>query len=187
MVLDVGGFLGLGEHTIAVEMSQLRFVHDQNDPGAIFIAMKGTKESLEAAPEFDRGDMTDQRTAEVATPAATPPAAGTIADRWNRPAMQREGYQDVPLEQVTAETLTGATVYGPDDQPVGEVQDLVVGSNGKISAAIVDFGGFLGMGERRVEVAFDEMQIVQEGHGGEVRVNISATKDQLEARPEYKS
>ena len=49
--------------------------------------------------------MTDQRTAEVATPAATPPAAGTIADRWNRPAMQREGYQDVPLEQVTAETL----------------------------------------------------------------------------------
>ena len=88
---------------------------------------------------------------------------------------------------MTAETLTGATVYGPDDQPVGEVQDLVVGSNGKISAAIVDFGGFLGMGERRVEVAFDEMQIVQEGHGGEVRVNISATKDQLEARPEYKS
>ncbi len=96
VVLDVGGFLGMGEHTIAVEMSQLHFVHDQNDPGAIFIAMKGPKDSLEAAPEFDRGDMTDQRTAEVTTPAATPPAAGTIADRWNRPAMQREGYQDVP-------------------------------------------------------------------------------------------
>ena len=63
----------------------------------------------------------------------------------------------------------------------------MVGSNGKISAAIVDFGGFLGMGERWVEVAFEEMQIVQEGHGGEVRVNISATKEQLEGRPEYKS
>ena len=134
VVLDVGGFLGMGEHTIAVEMSHLHFVHDQNDRGAIFIAMKGTKESLEAAPEFDRGDMTDQTTAEVTTPAATPPAAGTIADRWNRPAMQREGYQDVPLEQVTAETLTGATVYGPDDQSVGEVRDLLVGSDDKISA-----------------------------------------------------
>ena len=101
--------------------------------------------------------------------------------------MQAEGYTDVPVEQVTTDTLTGATVYGPDNQSIGEVGDLVVDADGKITEAIVDVGGFLGIGQHSVEVAFDEMQIMQNADGSDIRVNVSATKDQLEGRPEYKS
>ncbi len=205
VILDVGGFLGMGEHTVAADMSQLHFLHDQNDPGDIFIAMQGTKESLEAAPEFDRGDMVDQAAATapaagttgMAAPATTAdttaagtaaPAGGMMAgDAWQRPAMQADGYTDVPADQVTADTLTGATVYGPDNQSIGNVDDLIVGSDGKVTDAIIDVGGFLGMGSHRVKVSFDEMQIMQDANGGDVRVNVSATQDQLEARPEYNS
>ncbi len=197
VVIDIGGFLGMGEHSVAADMTQLHFLHEQDNPSDIFIAMKGTKESLEAAPEFDRGDMTEQAAMAPATdagasgmaaPTPDPMATDTMAaTRWDRPAMQAEGYADVPADQVTANTLTGATVYGPDNQSVGEVGDLVVDADGKITDAIVDVGGFLGIGEHSVEVAFNEMQIMQNTDGSEVRVNISATKEQLEGRPEYKS
>ena len=50
VVLDVGGFLGMGEHTIAVDMSQLHFVHDQNDPAAIFIALKARRKAWRPRP-----------------------------------------------------------------------------------------------------------------------------------------
>ncbi len=196
VILDIGGFLGMGEHTIAVDMSQLHFLHEQDNPSDIFIAMKGTKDSLEAAPEFKRDDMIDQAAMTpapatdangVAAPSPAPAAADSMAaTRWDRPAMQMDGYADVPADQVTANTLTGATVYGPDDKSVGEVSDLVVNADGKVTDAIVDVGGFLGIGEHSVEVAFDEMQIMQNADGSDVRVNISATKDQLEGRPEYK-
>ena len=204
VVLDIGGFLGMGEHTIAADMSQLHFLHEQDNPSDIFLAMKGTKEGLEAAPEFERGDMTDQAamapatdgTADVAAPNAMTNdamASGSMAsdtmanDTWDRPAMQADGYTDIPADKITAETLTGATVYGPDNASIGEVSDLVVGADGKVTDAIVDVGGFLGLGEHTVSISFDEMQIMQNADGSDVRVNVSATKQQLEGRPEYNS
>ena len=134
------------------------------------------------------GPATDAGASGMAAPTPDPMATDAMAaTRWYRPAMQADGYADVPADQVTANNLTGATVYGPDNQSVGEVGDLVVDADGKITNAIVDVGGFLGIGEHSVEVAFNEMQIMQNTDGSEVRVNISATKEQLEGRPEYQS
>ena len=240
VLLDIGGFLGIGEKSVAVDMSQLHFIHDQNDPGDVFIAMQGTEDSLRNAPDFNRGDMpdmteqpndtamngtgttplvtdnstamnnnaatngtgttplvTDNSTAAVtngnnamtdnsaATGMAPAVAPGAGAAMWNRPAMQQEGYADVQQQDLTADNLTGATVYGPDGESVGEIGDLILGQDGKISDALVDVGGFLGIGEHRVAISFDEMQVMRENNGNAFRVNISATKDQLEQRPEY--
>lgn len=64
---------------------------------------------------------------------------------------------------------------------VGEVQDLIIAPDSFVSYAIVDVGGFLGMGEHRVAipVKFFNMQadhIVLDG----------ATKDLLKQIPEFK-
>ena len=81
VVVDIGGFLGLGEHSVAADMTQLHFLHEQDNPSDIFIAMKGTKDTLEAAPEFDRGDMTEQAAM------APAPDAGGMAPATDAGAM----------------------------------------------------------------------------------------------------
>jgi hypothetical protein len=52
------------------------------------------------------------------------------------------------------------------------VEEVILSQDGKIEQAIVDVGGFLGVGEHRV--AFDEMQVMTNADDSEVR--ISSTK-----------
>lgn len=53
ILLDIGGFLGLGEHTVAVNLNKIALVADSDDAGDYFVVVNATKEQLEAAPEFD--------------------------------------------------------------------------------------------------------------------------------------
>ena len=57
--------------------------------------------------------------------------------------------------------------------------------DGKIEQAIVDVGGFLGMGEHRIGLTFDEMQVMTNADHSEVRIYIDQTRQTLEQRPEY--
>ncbi|MGB3406479.1 MAG: PRC-barrel domain-containing protein [Jannaschia sp.] len=53
IVLDIGGFLGLGERQVAVDWSALRAVREDDDPDEIFWTVNATADALENAPEFD--------------------------------------------------------------------------------------------------------------------------------------
>ncbi len=190
VILDIGGFLGMGETTIAVDMTQLNFLHDQNDPNDVFIAMKGAQAALENAPRFERAQMNDaamtnDQTAASSTLDGGTPSTDPAQTSWQRPAIERDGYQPVEIVDLTAENIVGANVYGVNDESIGEVKDLVLTQDGKVQEAILDIGGFLGMGEHRIAVSYDEMQIIRAADGSDLRVYVSATKEQLEQRPEY--
>ena len=195
VLLDIGGFLGLGEKTIAVDMESLRFLRDGDDPDDIFVAMQGTEESLESAPEFQRtamagtameGATDDAASAEETEMAeADTTASGDPMTAWERPAIERDGYQNIEATDLTAEDMEGAALYGADDDSIGEVEDLIVTTDGQIEQAIVDVGGFLGLGEHRIAIDFDELQVVRSDDGSDLRVYVSATKEQLEAREPY--
>ena len=45
--------------------------------------------------------------------------------------------------------MTGAPVYGPTGEQFGAVGALVIDPQGVVEAALVDLGGFLGMGRGR--------------------------------------
>lgn len=57
--------------------------------------------------------------------------------------------------------------------------------DGTIEKVILDVGGFLGIGEREVAVTFDELQIIRNEDGSDLRVYVGATKEELEAQPDY--
>ncbi len=57
---------------------------------------------------------------------------------------------------------------------------------GEMDRAVIDVGGFLGMGERSVAVTFAELQIVQTEDGSDLRVYIDSSQEALEQQPEYK-
>jgi putative membrane protein len=83
-------------------------------------------------------------------------------------------------EPVSVDQVLGSRVVNAEGQEVGEIEDLVLDQN-QIAYAVVSVGGFLGMGEKRVAVPLDDLQLGE----GETYLMSSASQDQLEQMPEY--
>ncbi len=211
VLVDVGGFLGIGERQVAVEMSALRFVADDaTDADDWFIVMTGDRALLESAPAWNAAmsgtgaAATDAAATGAAAGAAgagaVAGAAGTVGDPnaevpaaneavasvdagTANAAIAREGYAAADATRLTSENLTGATVYDSQDASIGEVSDLVLTEAGQVSQMIVDVGGFLGIGEKPVALEMSQVQVLQADGGGELRVYVPMTREQLEALP----
>ena len=54
VVLGIGGFLGIGEKDVAVEMSSLKFVKEK-DENDFFLVVNASRQKLEQAPAYKAG------------------------------------------------------------------------------------------------------------------------------------
>lgn len=97
----------------------------------------------------------------------------------------RDGYSDAGMEYLTTENLTGARVYDTNDKWVGEISELVIDDEGKITDAIVDVGGFLGIGEKPVALQLSDLKILRQDDGDEVMVYTAMAEDELKSMPEF--
>ncbi len=83
--------------------------------------------------------------------------------------MQRTGLQKTHGGWRSTQ-LVGATVYSDkgQDQDIGTINDLIVGSDGKITEAVISVGGFLGIGSKLVGVPYDQLRFEEstQEHGG---------------------
>ncbi|MBN2739343.1 MAG: PRC-barrel domain-containing protein [Rhodobacteraceae bacterium] len=59
VLVDVGGFLGMGEKTVAISMNSLRLIPDGDTENAYFVVVKGDKAMLDDAPAYE-GNMSQQ-------------------------------------------------------------------------------------------------------------------------------
>jgi hypothetical protein len=107
--------------------------------------------------------------------------------RLTPPTITREGYQTAKADELTADKLEGATVYGPKDENIGKISHLVMNDNGKgVKFFVLDVGGFLGIGAHTIAVTPQELNIVRNAKGDDVRIYIDSNKQALKAQPEYK-
>ncbi len=90
------------------------------------------------------------------TQATTPPAqmqsGQTAAGAMN--FVQRQQAQEL-----SAEWLSGSNVYNRQDENLGTINDMIIGADGQVKAVVIGVGGFLGIGEKNVAVAFDALDI----------------------------
>lgn len=84
---------------------------------------------------------------------------------------------------IPANKLIGADVTNMANERVGSVDELLLDKSGQVQGLVVSVGGFLGMGDRKVVLAWNDMTISQ--NGNQVVAVATATKDQLKALPEY--
>ena len=74
----------------------------------------------------------------------------------------------------------------PDDwEQIASISDLVLGMDGQVRGLLVDVGGFLGIGARTVMLGMDSVRIATQADGDLVYAVINATREDLEAAPEY--
>ena len=64
----------------------------------------------------------------------------------------------IPASSMTVTHWYKQNVYDPGDNKIGEIMDVLVDREGKITALIVGVGGFLGMGEKDVAIPFNAVQ-----------------------------
>lgn len=182
VIVGVGGFLGLGEKDVAITMDQLKFVSDGEAPDAFFLVVKASVAGVEEAPAYERPERADTAEMEMNKDTA---AADYDRPMLTAPEIDREGYASVEPTELTTEDLTGATVYGVNDESVGEVDKLLLTENGELDRAVIDVGGFLGMGERQVALTFEELNIVRSNEDNGLRVYIDSSQQRLMEQPEY--
>jgi sporulation protein YlmC with PRC-barrel domain len=80
-------------------------------------------------------------------------------------------------------TYIKRNVYDPKDEKIGDVTDLLLGSDGKISTALISVGGFLGMGEKEVAVPFSSLHVKRKDNSWYLTMNT--TKDALKGTPNF--
>ncbi len=312
VLVDVGGFLGIGEKTVAISMDSLNLIPDGDTDNSYFVVAQGSKDQLDQAPKYDaemqtafsadaNGDMNgngeDMKNADAsqkmdeagdhaeaaatATAAAAGAAANEAADKTAQAAdnageamdnaaentadaaqnaaqdteqamnnagdkteemakdaaqntkeaanatgqavenaadnageatkeaanetgnaiddavdstaaavgtmgqADQEDGQKVDIASVAPDTLRGEGVYGPNDDKVGDVSELVQGDDGKVSGVVIDVGGFLGIGAKPVEIKASELTVLQ--NDTSITVHTGLTEDQLKKLPKYEA
>jgi len=85
-------------------------------------------------------------------------------------------------DELNSNTVEGANVYGPDDNDIGNVSHLH--GTGPTAQAIVDVGGFLGLGAKPVSLPVSSLNFMRD-ESGTVHATTSMTKDQLKELPEH--
>ena len=83
-----------------------------------------------------------------------------------------------------AQSVLGREVRTSADESMGRIVDVVVDGQGRVRAAVIDFGGFLGVGSRKIAVDWSALHF--ESGAKRDLVTSELTRDQVKAAPEYK-
>jgi sporulation protein YlmC with PRC-barrel domain len=168
VVVGVGGFLGLGQHDVALDWRALEVRDGGRDVRANF-----TKEQLKALPEYKYADAKLRNTA--------------YHDRNYKPA--NEGYSTAsafgPAGEIRISKLQRAGVFNAQGEKIGEINEILLSPKHEL-AAVISVGGFLGMGEHNVAVDLSKMRLERKYGTEDFRFVFNASKDQLKALPEYR-
>jgi hypothetical protein len=84
-----------------------------------------------------------------------------------------------------AHGVLGHDVRSPTDEDMGRIVDVIVDRGGKVRAAVIDFGGFLGVGSRKIVVDWNALHFGHVANKGD-SITLELTKEQVMAAPEYK-
>ena len=103
----------------------------------------------------------------------------TVEDRAGSDPLQTAPSQ--PTNQIAimdGQQVIGRSLYG-NNNSFGNVEDVVLAPDGTVELLLVDVGGFLGIGVRRVAISIDKVQL--EGD----RLMTSMTQEEAENLPPY--
>lgn len=130
------------------------------------------------AAEPGKQDASPQTPAkpDVAAPAGSPPAASP-------PAVKPPSV--TVIDAFDAKGILGRDVRSPASENMGRIVDVIVDRAGQVRAAVIDFGGFLGVGSRKIVVDWGALHFWNVTDKA-ASITLDLTREQVRAAPEYK-
>ncbi len=89
------------------------------------------------------------------------------------------------IDTQEARGILGNEVRSAADENMGRIVDVIVDSSGRTRAAIIDFGGFLGVGSRKIAVDWKALHFVPAA-SKRYGIVLELTRDQVKLAPEVK-
>jgi hypothetical protein len=83
-----------------------------------------------------------------------------------------------------AEAVLGQRVTDPDGKEIGRLVDVLVDANGRPQAAVIDFGGFMGVGNRKIAVHWGALKFTPSDP--KRKISLDMTPDQIKSAPEFR-
>jgi hypothetical protein len=110
---------------------------------------------------------------DAAPPSAAPPPKGV-----QEPTV-------TVLDRHDVQGVLGKEVRSAANENMGRIVDVISDRTGQVKAAVIDFGGFLGVGSRKIAVAWNALRFPSDAKQGD-RIALELTRDQVRAAPEFK-
>ncbi|HZH26844.1 MAG TPA: PRC-barrel domain-containing protein [Azospirillaceae bacterium] len=131
-------------------------------------------------PAAGQGQQPPAASQPATTPTTPGTTAGTTTTGTSAGGQYANATKPVP-GHMRADDLIGTRVYGQDNANIGTVDDLIVDpKSGRVEAAVLSVGGFLGIGDKLVSVPMNELQVADDG-----RITIMRNREQLTQAPEF--
>ncbi len=141
--------------------------------------------ALVSAPAMAASTDTEESAQRAATPESAVEATEAPAQNAARSSAVAPA---VTGEEMSVNDFIGASVYVTAEdgtrESVGEVADALVSRKGELRSALIDVGGFLGVGEKRVALDMGALDISRD-ENGDLLITTSLTAEQLKAAPIY--
>ncbi len=214
VIISVGGVLGIGKHDIAIALNQIERRVDGDETTlwanlteeSLKGAPKYANETELSRGERQRADQLTDRAEKRADQAAdraekradqaadrAEKRADQVADRAEKRADQRQVttthhhyLETLPALGYHSNSLVGHEVTSrSNNKTIGKVSNLLLDEKGQLVAVVVGVGGLMGLGERDVAIAWN--QVERSIDGAEVTLWVNLTEEHLKEAPNYTS
>jgi len=101
----------------------------------------------------------------------------TASEEYSASLRYRDYLQGADLR---AGEIVGAPVRNMEGEDLGEIEELVIGANEQM-LVMLSIGGFLGVGEKRIAVPYDELRVSPDGD----TFYVNRSRSTLESEPSY--
>jgi PRC-barrel domain len=122
-----------------------------------------------------------------AQPAPQPPASVQMEQSPLQKDATPQGAEDgtpaTVIDDRNADGILGKSVYSAANEDMGRIVDVIVKRTGEVRAAVIDFGGFLGVGSRTIAVDWSALRFPKSGPMDHIILEL--TRDQVRLAPEY--
>jgi hypothetical protein len=142
----------------------------------------------ESSAMYDETEDTEQATDSMTgrTPGAEDPMQQSGQPAQQGAPQQQDQFANAQdsaagsLETLGKDEIVGKTVVSQQGEEIGTIDEVVVDANSQQQLAVIDVGGFLGIGEKSVAIAFDQLEL-----SDDARVTSDLTRETLQSQPEY--
>jgi hypothetical protein len=162
----------------------------------IAIALIAAAGALSESSDIARADRSARAAAPrqmVQAPEPSPPAAQSEQEKppstapapaGAPPPNPPSGTPAMVLDDQEVSAILGKGVRSNAGEDMGRIVDVIVSRDGQVRAAIIDFGGFLGIGIRKIAVDWRALNFAPAGKPGTISLDL--TRNQVRLAPEYK-
>lgn len=179
---DTAAETTIDESTLGAEADAELDLSADVDGGAVEDAAESASDAVEDTMDAtgEAIDDTIDATGEAATDLSVQTDDMSATGEMAADASVGTSLADIP----STEELIGVRVYDQNDEMVGEISAVNTASTSADFTVTVDVGGFLGLGEKPVELSPEDMTVMYDDEGEVDFVTTVHTMDELEAMPE---